>query len=85
MNAANSRQEVLNIAFARALHNDNIAIAPESVLRFDGRRHIPDIIVVYRNLHMIIEGEIDDQPEAAAKAYSTARRRLEEGLTQIAV
>jgi len=80
-----SRQEVLNVAFARALHDERIVVAPESVLRYDGRRRLPDVIVRYQVLLMIIEGEIDDQPEAAEKAYRAARRRLEEGLTHIAV
>ncbi|MDW8298877.1 MAG: N-6 DNA methylase [Anaerolineae bacterium] len=80
-----SRQEVLNIAFARALHADGIAVAPESVIRADGRRRIPDVIVRYRGLRLIIEGEIDDQPDFEDKAYAAACRRLDQGLAPIAV
>ncbi|RMF53954.1 MAG: hypothetical protein D6749_00785 [Chloroflexota bacterium] len=80
-----SRQEVLNIAFAQVLHAENIVTAPEIILKADGRRHLPDVIVEYRFLQLVIEGEVADQPEADAKAYQAARRRLEEGIGHIAV
>ncbi|PJF31437.1 MAG: hypothetical protein CUN51_03650 [Candidatus Thermofonsia Clade 1 bacterium] len=80
-----SRQEVLNVAFARALHDERIVVAPESILEADGRRRIPDVIVKYRGLFTMIEGEIDDQAEAEEKAYQGALRRLGQGFAYIAI
>jgi hypothetical protein len=79
------RQETLNIAFAQILHAEGIALAPESVLRADERRRLPDIILDYRGLRLMVEGEVDDQLEPEEKAYRAARRRLEEGLAHIAI
>jgi hypothetical protein len=79
------RQETLNVAFAQILHAEGIALAPESVVRAGERRRLPDIILDYRGLRLMVEGEVDDQPEAEEKAYRAARRRLEEGLAHIAI
>ncbi|MBO9308763.1 MAG: hypothetical protein J7551_03150 [Chloroflexi bacterium] len=79
------RQETLNIAFAQILHAEGIALAPESVLRADERRRLPDIVLDYRGLRLMVEGEVDDLLEPEEKAYRAARRRLEEGLAHIAI
>lgn len=79
------RQETLNIALAQILHAEGIITAPESVVRADERRRLPDIILDYRGLRLMIEGEVNDQLEADQKARQAARRRLEEGLAHIAV
>ncbi len=79
------RQEVLDVTLAQVLNRRGIVAAPESVVYADSRRRLPDVLVEYRGLRLMIEGEVDDQPNAEEKAFHAARRRLEEGLAHIGI
>lgn len=80
-----SRQEVLNIAFAKTLHSCEIVVAPESIIHANGRRSIPDVIVRYRHFFATIEGEIDDQVDAERKVKEAVIRRLEQGIAPLSI
>ncbi|MBM4288912.1 MAG: hypothetical protein FJ135_12375, partial [Deltaproteobacteria bacterium] len=79
------RQEVLNVILAQALQERGVISVPEGVIKavLTSRRRIPDIMVDYRGLRVVIEGEVDDQAGAAERALTSARGRVEQGLAHI--
>jgi len=46
-------------------------------------RAMIDVLVSYRGLRLAIEGEVDDQPNAAQKAWDKARERITKGIAQL--
>ncbi len=83
--AGRYRQEVLNVALARALQERGLVAAPEYILdaTLERGRRMVDVLVYYNGLRTAIEGEVGDHPEAAAMAVEAARRRVEEGVAHI--
>ena len=81
------RQEVLNVLMAQLLqerlHEGAMIVAPERILKdpFAARR-MPDVLVDYQGLRLVIEGEIASRG-AKAKAEQSALRRVEEGIAHI--
>lgn len=81
------RQEVLNVLVAQLLqervHERAMIVAPERILKdpFAARR-MPDVLVDYQGLRLVIEGEIASRG-AKAKAGQSALRRVEEGIAHI--
>ncbi len=60
------RQEVFNVLLAQLLQERGVIAAPENILKAgpERRRKMPDVIVHYQGLRLIIEGEVSDQPGA---------------------
>jgi hypothetical protein len=83
----NYRQEVLNVLLAQLLQERGIVSAPEDVLKTSPRdtRKMPDVMVDFFGLRTAIEGEVDDQADAAPKALASAQKRVEQGIVHIAV
>lgn len=81
------RQEVFNVLLAQLLEERGIVSAPEAVLKItpEKLRRLPDVIVDFNGLRTVIEGEVDDQPDARMRALLSARRRVEEGIAHIAI
>ncbi len=81
------RQEVLNVLLAQLLRERGVVAAPETIIAYgpEKRRRMPDVIVSFRGLRTIIEGEVDDQSRARDRALNSARRRVEEGIAHIGV
>ena len=83
------RQEVLNVLIAQLLQERVqervMIVAPERILKdpFAARR-MPDVLVDYQGLRLVIEGEIASRG-ARAKAGQSALRRVEEGIAHIAM
>jgi len=81
------RQEVLNVLVAQLLqervHERAMVVAPERILKdpFAARR-MPDVLVDYQGLRLVIEGEIASRG-AKVKAGQSALRRVEEGIAHI--
>jgi len=48
-------------------------------------RRIPDLLVEFLGLRLMIEGEVDDQSDAEKRALDSALKRVEEGLAHIGV
>ncbi|MEW5994119.1 MAG: hypothetical protein AB1744_06960 [Candidatus Zixiibacteriota bacterium] len=84
---AKYRQEVFNVLLAQLLQERGVISAPEIITKLDDKtkRRIPDVIVDFRGLRMVIEGEVSDRVHAEDQALHSARRRVEEGIAHIAV
>lgn len=82
-----SREEVLNVALARLLRQHGIVSAAERIttLPATGGRAMPDVLVEYQNLRLIIEGKIDRNPESGRKAQKQAYDRVVSGLAHLAL
>jgi len=79
------RQEVLNVLMAQLLQERGIVAAPEQILKDPfGSRRMPDVLVDYQGLRLVIEGEFES-PAAKDKASRFALRRVEEGIAHIAM
>jgi hypothetical protein len=80
------REEVLNVELARELSRRGIVSAPETIDRSDARaRRLPDVVVSFRGLRVVLEGKTDDVQNARVIVSDQARARVADGLAQIAV
>jgi hypothetical protein len=81
---ARSRQEVLNVILAQILAERGVVAAPESIMQSGGNRIMPDVLVEYQGLRVMIEGEVDSA-QAEQKARDSANARVESGVAHIGV
>ncbi len=81
------RQEVLNVMLAQILARHGVISAPEIILKAKPgmKRRMPDVLVSFLGLRLVIEGEVEDAPKAEVRALNSARQRVEEGLAHIGV
>jgi hypothetical protein len=81
------RQEVFNVLLAQILERHGVISAPEIILKAKPgmKRRMPDVLVSFLGLRLVIEGEVEDAPKAEERALNSARRRVEEGLAHIGV
>lgn len=83
------RQEVLNVVLAQILQERGVVSVPEKVVRevlsMPGKRRMPDVMVDFMGLRTVIEGEVDDQPDAKSRSLESAEKRVEEGIAHIGV
>lgn len=84
---AGFRQEVFNVVLAQILEKHGVISAPEIILHAKPtqKRRMPDVLVTFLGLRLMIEGEVDDAPQAEERALNSARQRVEEGLAHIGV
>lgn len=82
-----SREEVLNVALARLLRQHGIVSAAEQIITLPrtGGRAMPDVLVEYQNLRLIIEGKIDRNLESGRQAQKQAYDRVVSGLAHLAL
>ena len=81
-----SRQEVLNVLLAQLLQERGLIAAPEQVLRRPtGETRLPDVLVDFRGLRLMIEAEFAGVAGAKEKAYLKAQQRVEQGIAHIGV
>jgi hypothetical protein len=82
-----SREEVFNVILAQILEEHGVISAPEQIIkaRPGQSRKMPDVLVDFRGLRLIIEGKVEDFPKAEESALRAARQRVEEGLAHIGV
>lgn len=86
MASSGFREEVINVALAELLSNRGIVSTPERIIRsLDEGRRLPDVLVVFQGLRTIIEGKVDDQPEAAKQVLQDAMGRVEQGIAHLGV
>lgn len=79
------RQEVLNVLLAQVLAERGIVAVPETILKSSvGNRKMPDVLVEYQGLRVMIEGEVES-PQARAKALKSAHKRVEDGIAHIGI
>ncbi|MGD0020224.1 MAG: hypothetical protein ABSD62_13305 [Candidatus Limnocylindrales bacterium] len=80
------REEVLNVELARLLVARGLVSAPETIERSSaGRRSLPDVVVNFRGLRVLLEGKTDDVAGAREVVSGDAHRRVEQGLAHIAL
>lgn len=81
------RQEVLNVALAQILAKHGLISAPETILKAKPslKRRMPDVLVSFLGLRLVIEGEVEDAPGAEERALNSARQWVEEGLAHISM
>jgi hypothetical protein len=77
-----TRQEVLNAELARLLNQQGLVALPEQRLK---QGAMPDLLLPFRGLYLMIEGEVDDQSQAAQRAWQKAVERVQQGLAHIAL
>jgi hypothetical protein len=81
------REEVLNVYLAELLSDRGIASVPESIATHGKKRgrKMPDVVVDFFGLRVMLEGKVGDVQQAHKKALGAARNRLEQGVAQIGV
>ncbi len=77
-----ARQEVLNTVLAQLLEQEGLIARPE---QRTAQGKSPDVWLVLGGLTLLLEAEVDDQPDAAARAYHKAAERIEQGLCHLAL
>lgn len=87
MPSSGYREEVFNVLLALLLHERGVITAPEHSFRqaLEERRHVPDVLVVYRGLRTVIEGKVADKSDAAQKALAQARDRVGSGIAHVGI
>jgi hypothetical protein len=82
-----SREEVLNVALARLLRQHGIVSAAERITSqpITGARAMPDVLVEYQNLRLIIEGKFDRTPKSGRQVQKQAYDRVVSGLAHLAL
>lgn len=81
------RQEVLNVLLAQLLQERGLVSAPEQILHPPGigAARMPDVLVEYQGLRLMIEGEFASTPNAAGAAASKALERVDQGIAHLGV
>lgn len=81
------REEVFNVLLALLLHERGVITAPEQSFKqaLEERRHVPDVLVVYRGLRTVIEGKVADKSGAGEKVLAQARDRVSSGVAHIGI
>lgn len=83
------RQEVFNVFLAQILQERGVISVPERVIKAvlskTEQRRMPDIMVNFMGLRTVIEGEVNDQPDAKNRALESAAKRVEDGIAHIGV
>jgi hypothetical protein len=77
------REEVLNVVLAQILCDLEIVADPERILESLAKRKLPDVLVEFAGLRIILEGKIGDSTAAKKEALRQARERVEGGLAHI--
>jgi hypothetical protein len=77
-----ARQEVLNTELARLLCQHGLVALPEQRLK---QGVMPDLLLPFRGFYLVIEAEVDDQPQASEQAWCKAVERVEQGLAHLAL
>lgn len=87
MSSSGYREEVFNVLLALLLHERGVITAPEQSFRqaLEERRHVPDVLVIYRGLRTVIEGKVADKSGANEKALAQARDRVSSGVAHIGI
>lgn len=79
------REEVLNVELARLLAERGEVSLPETMFALHEHRNMPDVFLRFNGLGVVIEGKVDDNPNAMTEVEQNARQRVENGLAHIAV
>lgn len=75
------REEVLNVQLAMTLAAQGLVALPEQHLP----DALPDVLVVFNGLRLVLEGKVEDQPQAAHSVWQKARERVDKGIAHLAL
>jgi hypothetical protein len=81
--AVRHREEVLNTVLAQLIVARGLNANPEAIRRRGIEK--PDVLIAFRGLRCVIEGKIADVANARGVVLDDAMRRLNSGLTQLAI
>lgn len=80
------RQEVLNVILAQLLQEQGQIAAPEQVLRHpEGSTQLPDVLVDFQGLRLVIEAEIGKAKDKQDRARKKAQERVDQGIAHVGV
>ncbi len=80
------REETVNILFAQILSEMGVASIPEILISsYDRTRQIPDILLKYKGLRVVIEGKYEDSPNSRKKVTEQIRNRILNGIAHIGI
>jgi len=80
------RQEVLNVLLAQLLQESGQIAAPEEVLRHtQGSVKLPDVIVDFQGLRLVIEAEIGKTKDKQDRARNKAQERVDQAIAHVGV
>lgn len=87
MSNSGYREEVFNVLLALLLHERGVVTAPEQSFKqaLEERRHVPDVLVVYRGLRTVIEGKVADKSGADEQTLAQVRDRVSSGVAHIGI
>lgn len=88
MAAGGYREEVLNVLLALVLAQRGVVAVPEQSFRSfvdRPRRRVPDALVDFQGLRVVIEGKVEDRLGAEAEVLQDAMQRVEEGIAHLGV
>lgn len=78
------RQEVLNVYLAELLQERGLIALPEQIQVRERARQMPDVVVDFRGLRLVIEGEFA-APHAKKRAGEAVLRRIERGVAHLGI
>jgi hypothetical protein len=80
------RQEVLNVVLAQLLQEQGQVAAPEQVLRHaEGSVKLPDVLVDFQGLRLVIEAEVGKTKDKQDRARSKAQERVDQAIAHVGV
>lgn len=81
-----NRQEVLNVLLAQLLQEHGEVVAPEQVLQHpDGSIKLPDVLVDFQGLRLVIEAEIGKSKDKKDRAVKKPKSALTKPLPMSAL
>ena len=66
------REEVLNVALAKVLSARGLVTTPETIQSSGGARKMPDVLVLFHGLRVILEGKVGGRTQAESDAAGQA-------------
>lgn len=76
----------MNVALATLLDKRGLVSVPEVIKKTSSGKRLPDVTVVdYQGVRTTIDGRIADTPGVEASLSADAKRRVDEGVSQICI
>lgn len=80
------REEVLNVALARLLRRRGLLSFPETIYKVSSKkRKLPDVLVSFRGLRVVLEGKCDDHTSAEEVVFRDVQTKVDEGIGHIGI
>jgi hypothetical protein len=79
------REEVLNVLLAQCICDTGLTADPENILKVEGNRRMPDVLVYLQGLRCSIDGKYEDHADYRSELEGQVLGRLADGLAHIGV